>query len=143
VADQPGERPSQALARKLGLKAGTRVAIVDAPGPPDPVAAVLDELPGVDTDLGGGGLDVVLLFVTGRDRLLARFAELAAALQPAGGLWIAWPKRSAKVPTDLDFATVQQVGLDAGLVDNKSCAVSEIWSGLRFVVRLADRPARS
>jgi hypothetical protein len=116
------------------------VAILDAPGPPDPVAEVLEELPGVATDLAEGGLDVVLLFVTEHARLLERFEELAAALQPAGGLWIAWPKRAANVPTDVDFAGVHQVGLDAGLVDNKSCAISEIWSGLRFVVRLADRP---
>jgi hypothetical protein len=60
---------------------------------------------------------------------------------PAEGLWVAWPKKASKLETDLDFATVQQIGLDAGLVDNKSCAIDDEWQALRFVYRLEDRPS--
>jgi hypothetical protein len=62
-------------------------------------------------------------------------------MAPADGLWIAWPKKAAKIETDLDFDAVQRVGLDAGLVDNKSCAIDEDWQAVRFVYRLADRPS--
>ena len=62
------------------------------------------------------------------------------ALEPDGGLWIAWPKKTSGVATDLVFEAVQRIGLDAGLVDNKVCAIDDTWSGLRFVHRLADRP---
>jgi hypothetical protein len=101
-------------------------------------------LPGLRADgPDEGGLDVIVLFSTAREHLEGRFGPLAAALAPAGGLWVAYPKKAAKVPTDLDFGVVQGIGLDAGLVDNKSCAVSHIWSGVRFVIRLADRPGRA
>jgi hypothetical protein len=140
MADEAG-RP---LAAKLGIKETSRVALVDPPEPADPVRGVLDAFPGIRVDdPAEGSLDVVVWFVTSLDRLLERFGPLAAALAPAGGLWVAWPKKSAAVPTDLDFASVQRVGLDAGLVDNKSCSVSETWTGLRFVIRLADRPGRT
>jgi hypothetical protein len=86
-------------------------------------------------------LDVVLFFVTRRAELERRFSALARALEPAGGLWIAWPKKTAGVATDLSENVVREVGLDNGLVDNKVCAVDDVWSGLRFVYRLADRPA--
>ena len=71
--------------------------------------------------------------------LEARFGALAAAMQPAGGLWIGWPKKAAKMDTDLAFDVVQRIGLDAGLVDNKVCAIDDTYSGLRFVVRLENR----
>jgi hypothetical protein len=86
-----------------------------------------------------GMQDVVLFFVTRRNELERRFKSLAHAIEPAGGLWIAWPKRTANVATDLTENTVREVGLHNGLVDNKVCAVDDIWSGLRFVYRLADR----
>lgn len=89
-----------------------------------------------------GPLDVVVLFVTRRAELKRRFAGLAAALDPAGRLWAAWPKKAAKVATDLTFDVVQQVGLDAGLVDNKSAAIDDVFQGLQFVYRLEDRPMR-
>ena len=85
-------------------------------------------------------MDVVLLFVTQERDLRTRFAKLAAALEPAGRLWVAWPKKASGVPTDLDFDTVQRIGLDAGLVDNKSASVTEAFQGLQFVYRLKDRP---
>jgi hypothetical protein len=86
------------------------------------------------------GAAVTVFFTASRAELEARFAALKATLAPADGLWIAWPKKASKIETDLDFAAVQQIGLDAGLVDNKSCAVDDDWQAVRFVYRLADRP---
>ena len=87
------------------------------------------------------GAGVVVLFTTSQAELERRFDGLKATLDPADGLWIAWPKKAAKIETDLTFDTVQRIGLDAGLVDNKSCAIDERWQALRFVYRLEDRPA--
>jgi len=86
------------------------------------------------------GAEVVVFFTTSRAELERRFPALKQALAPADGLWIAWPKKAAKIETDLDFAAVQQIGLAAGLVDNKSAAVDEEWQAVRFVYRLEDRP---
>ena len=85
------------------------------------------------------GAEVVVLFTTRRAELLERLPKLKATLAPADGLWIAWPKKASKLATDLDFAAVQEAGLAAGLVDNKSCAIDGDWQALRFVFRLADR----
>jgi hypothetical protein len=85
------------------------------------------------------GADVVVLFTTSRAELERRFGALKATLAPADGLWIAWPKKASKIETDLDFAAVQEVGLAAGLVDNKSAAIDGDWQAVRFVYRLADR----
>ena len=85
------------------------------------------------------GVDVVVLFTTSRAELERRFAALKETLGPADGLWIAWPKKASRIDTDLDFDTVQRIGLDAGLVDNKSCAIDDDWQALRFVYRVADR----
>ena len=85
------------------------------------------------------GADVVVYFTTSRAELERRFDALKATLDAADGLWIAWPKKASKLETDLDFDAVQQAGLDAGLVDNKSCAIDDEWQALRFVYRLTDR----
>jgi hypothetical protein len=85
------------------------------------------------------GVSVLVFFSTSRDELARRFAGLKATLAPADGLWVAWPKKAAKIETDLDFDAVQRIGLDAGLVDNKSAAIDERWQALRFVYRLEDR----
>ena len=85
------------------------------------------------------GTEVVVLFTTTRAELEQRFAALKATLAPADGLWIAWPKKASKLDTDLTFEAVQELGLAAGLVDNKSCAIDADWQALRFVYRLADR----
>jgi hypothetical protein len=82
---------------------------------------------------------VVLFFVTRRAELARRFPSFVRALETDGGLWVAWPKKTSGVATDLAFDAVQEVGLDAGLVDNKVCAIDATWSGLRFVRRVADR----
>ena len=86
------------------------------------------------------GTNVVVWFTTSRDELERRFDALKTTLDPADGLWIAWPKKASKLETDLDFDSVQQTGLAHGLVDNKSCSIDERWQALRFVYRLADRP---
>jgi hypothetical protein len=86
------------------------------------------------------GAEVVVLFTTSRAELERRFATLKATLAPADALWVAWPKKASRIETDLDFAAVQETGLAAGLVDNKSAAIDDAWQAVRFVYRLADRP---
>ena len=86
------------------------------------------------------GAGVVVFFTTTRADLERRFAALRDTLDPAEGLWIAWPKKASKLETDLDFGAVQRIGLDAGLVDNKSAAIDADWQAVRFVYRLEDRP---
>jgi hypothetical protein len=126
------------LPRKLGIKEGSRLAVI---GAPDGFDATLRELPeGVTVKTTARGrLDVVVCFLTARSALERRFDALTRAVYPDGGLWIAWPKRSSGVPTDLTEDVVREVALDHGLVDNKVCAIDETWSGLRLVHRLADR----
>jgi hypothetical protein len=87
------------------------------------------------------GAEVVVFFTTRRSELEQRFAGLKKTLGPADGLWIAWPKKASKLETDLDFAAVQEIGLAAGLVDNKSAAIDDDWQALRFVYRRVDRPS--
>jgi hypothetical protein len=130
------------LPRKLGIREGSRVLLVAAPAG---IPAALGELPaGVElVPAGAADLDVAVLFAGGEAALRTQFADLARALAPAGGLWVAWPKRSSGVATDLDENVVRAVGLEAGLVDNKVCAIDATWSGLRFVRRLLDRPPRA
>lgn len=86
------------------------------------------------------GVEVTVLFTTTRAELERRFDTLKATMEPADGLWVAWPKKAAKIETDLDFETVQRVGLEAGLVDNKSAAIDAEWQAVRFVYRREDRP---
>jgi hypothetical protein len=130
------------LAAKLGIREGHRVALLHAP---DGFDAGLAPLPAGVRILHrlAPDLDVAVLFVTRRPELERRFAEVAAALTPAGGLWVAWPKRASKVPTDVTEDVLREVGLPQGLVDNKVCAVNEVWSGLRFVWRRENRAARA
>jgi len=85
------------------------------------------------------GIGVVIMFTTSRSELERRFEALKATLAPADGLWIAWPKRSVGIENDLSFEAVQEIGLAAGLVDNKSASIDESWQALRFVYRLSDR----
>jgi hypothetical protein len=85
------------------------------------------------------GVEVLVLFTTRREELERRFPALKATMAPADGLWVAWPKKAAKLETDLDFEAVQQAGLSNGLVDNKSATIDETWQALRFVYRTEDR----
>jgi hypothetical protein len=129
------------LPRKLGIKPGTRLGLVRAPAD---FAATLGELPpGVAARAVGRGrdpFDVIVCFARTVRELARELPALPARLDPAGGLWIGWPKKSSRVATDLTEGQVRSSGLALGLVDNKVCAIDEVWSGLRFVVRLADRP---
>ncbi len=129
------------LPQKLGIKPGTALCVI---GAPTGFARALGELPpgAAIASRAEPPLAFVLLFARSRAVLAQRFAEQAAGLAPDGMLWVAWPKKAAKVDTDLDENAVREVGLAAGLVDNKVCAIDATWSGLRFVVRLADRASR-
>ena len=131
-----------ALTQKLGIKPGARVALVRAP---EGFEGALDPMPDGARlrHQARGQHDVVLFFATRLAELERRFDTLARATCYAGGLWIAWPKRTAGVATDLRESIVREVGLAHGLVDNKVCAVDDTWSGLRFVYRVKDRPARN
>lgn len=126
------------LARKLGFKPAARASLVDAP---DGIEALLEPLPEGVEWLGARAreLDLVVFFVTRAAQLERRFDPLAARLVSTGALWIGWPKRSSGVETDLTEDVVRECGLAHGLVDNKVCAISDVWSGLRFVRRLRDR----
>jgi hypothetical protein len=127
------------LPKKLGIREGSQVFLA---GAPEGFDAVLGSLPTGVRRLGraGSAMDVVVLFVTREGDLRSRFAKLAGGLEPAGRLWVAWPKKASGLPTDLDFDIVQRIGLDAGLVDNKSASVTEAFQGVQFVYRLKDRP---
>jgi hypothetical protein len=127
------------LARKLGIKEGSRVALLGAPEGFDDDVAPLPDGVHVLRRLAPR-LDVAVLFVTERRDLEKRFPAVAASITPAGGLWVAWPKRASRVATDLTEDVLREVGLPQGLVDNKVCAVTDVWSGLRFVWRLENRP---
>jgi hypothetical protein len=121
---------------------GARVALVRAP---DGFEETLEPLPdGVRLRTQARGTqDVVVFFATRRSELERRFNGLALSIAPHGGLWIAWPKRTSNVATDLREGAVRDVGLAHGLVDNKVCAVDDCWSGLRFVYRVKDRPSKN
>jgi hypothetical protein len=129
------------LAGKLGIKPDARVGLVSPPGDID---ELLGELPpGVEVRHRLiGTFDVIVAFCTRRRELERGLGRWRDALADDGGLWLAWPKQASGVATDLGDAEVRRLGLAAGLVDNKVCAIDATWSGLRFVYRRADRPAR-
>lgn len=127
------------LAKKLGIREGHRVAF---PSAPDGFARLLGELPEGVTVRSRlrGPLDVIVFFTKSRAELERRLPVLRRAMDPAAGLWIAWPKRSSGVETDMTEDVARVLGLANRLVDNKVAAIDETWSGLRLVIRLADRP---
>jgi hypothetical protein len=127
------------LPKKLGIKENHRVAIINSPAEFGLAAGELPAGVKIATRRTTGPLDVVLYFTKSRTELRKQFGKLASALSPAGGLWIAWPKKASGIPTDLSEDSIREIGLSAGLVDNKVCAIDEVWSGLRFVLRLKDR----
>jgi hypothetical protein len=122
------------LPQKLGIKELHKIAIIGSPRGFD-----LGTLPAgvtVQRSLAGKApIDVLVVFVTKRSQLVAQIAACRPRMQPAAGLWIAWPKRASGVATDVTEDTVREVALPTGLVDNKVCAIDEIWSGLRLVIR--------
>jgi hypothetical protein len=126
------------LPRKLGIKPGHRVLALNAP---DGFGATLGELPGgvAVRATARGKADVIVSFHDRRAELAKRMPKLRELMEPAAGLWIAWPKRASKLPTDLTEDVVRELALANTLVDNKVCAIDETWSGLRLVIRLRDR----
>lgn len=129
------------LAQKLGIKDDCRLGLCQAPAG---FARLLEPLPpGVTTVNGSrakGPFQVIVAFTKSEAALCKDLPLLREKLDPSGGLWVAWPKRASKLATDVSEDVVRRVGLANGLVDNKVCAIDEVWSGLRLVVRLADRP---
>jgi hypothetical protein len=126
---------STPLPKKLGIKPGHKLLLLSAPD-----GFELDLPEGVTVGRAARGkADVIVSFHTGRADLARRMPKLRATMQPACGLWIAWPKRASKVPTDLTEDVVRELALANALVDNKVAALDERWSGLRLVIRLKDR----
>jgi hypothetical protein len=126
------------LPEKLGIKPGFRAYLVNVP--PEVGSELSSELaactiaPNLKIPV-----DFAMLFATSRKQLTREYRRVARALAPAGMLWVGWPKKLSRVPSDLDENRVREIGLAEGLVDVKVCAISEIWSGLKFVRRLKDR----
>lgn len=126
------------LPTKLGIREGSRVVVLRAPDGFDDLLSPLPDGVRVARRLGSGA-DVIVAFVTRREALERDLARLRGGMHDAGGLWIAWPKRASGVATDVTEDVVREIALAAGLVDNKVCAIDAVWSGLRVVVRVADR----
>ncbi len=136
----PSARPAgysgTPLSRKLGIKAGHAIALIDAPpGFASTLAPLPDPVTVLDGLAGDMPLDVIVCFVVWRAELAAQLYALRARMAPACGLWVAWPKRAAKIPTDMTENVVREIALPTGLVDNKVCAIDQVWSGLRLVIR--------
>ena len=126
------------LPKKLGIKDGLRLSLIDAPR--EVVAELKSSLDNCKLARNAKApLDFAMLFTKSTASLKKEFTQLAKNLAPAGMLWISWPKKTSGVPTDLNENLVREIGLAAGLVDVKVCAVTEVWSGLKFVRRLKDR----
>lgn len=129
------------LPKKLGIKEGAKVVILHAP---EDFAELLRPMPNAVTlspRLNSKGFNDVIVFFSKKASTIRReLPRLKERVSPAGGIWIAWPKRTSGVPTDLTEDVVREAALAIGLVDNKVCAIDETWSGLRLVIRLKDRP---
>ncbi|MBV8053584.1 MAG: DUF3052 family protein [Acidobacteriaceae bacterium] len=126
------------LPKKLGIKDAFRVAFIGLP--PDVKSELKDALGRCEAAKDDeGSLDFAMIFVKSAADLEKSFAQFAKRLMPAGMLWVCWPKKSSGVVSDLTEDEVRKIGLAAGLVDVKVCAVNEVWSGLKFVIRLKDR----
>jgi hypothetical protein len=125
------------LPKKLGIKPGFRVHLANAPA--DVCAELSDALAECSILKKAEALDFAMLFTQSRTQLTKEFSRLAKLLAPAGMLWVSWPKKSSGVATDVDEHGVREIGLEAGLVDVKVCAVTDVWSGLKFVRRVKDR----
>jgi hypothetical protein len=126
------------LPQKLGIKPGFRFLLLDAP--PEVRGELAASLDACEPAAGGKqALDFAMVFTRSEAHLRRQFLRVAKPLAPAGMIWVSWPKKSSGVASDLDENRVREIGLAAGLVDVKVCAVTEIWSGLKFVRRLKDR----
>ena len=126
------------LIKKLGIKAGFRLMFINTPSNYDEVLGELPDDVEIKAELENS-LNFIQFFTKERTELEAQFPILMAALSKSGMLWVSWPKKASKVPTDLNEDVIRGIGLDNGLVDVKVCAVDKIWSGLKFVYRVKDR----
>lgn len=126
------------LAQKLGIKAGFEVWTVDAP---DGFVDLLEPLPDGATVTAATRpeVDMAIVFATTRTEMENRFVAAMRRVGPDGAIWVAWPKRSSGVPTNLSGDVMRELFLPTGMVDNKVCAMDSTWSGLRFVVRKENR----
>jgi hypothetical protein len=125
------------LPKKLGIKPKLRVWLANAPA--DVRAELRGALAECEVVKQENALDFAMIFTKSRAELAREFSRMAKLLAPAGMLWVSWPKKSSGVAADLDENVVREIGLKAGLVDVKVCAVTEVWSGLKFVRRVKDR----
>jgi len=143
VAEGHKDYSDTPLWKKLGIRQGSRVVLVAAPQGFDDLLHRQAPLP-PEVDFltrATRGIDVAVLFTTDRRVLVRRFGPLQRALDPTGRLWVAWPKKASGVETDLTFTIVQEHGLAAGLVDNKTASITDVFQGCQFVMRLRDRPS--
>jgi hypothetical protein len=125
------------LPKKLGIKPGFRVQLANAPA--EVRSELRDSLAECAVAKATEPLEFAMLFTRSRAELTKEFSRIAKRLAPAGMVWVSWPKQSSGVATDLNGNSVREIGLAAGLVDVKVCAVTEVWSGLKFVRRVKDR----
>jgi hypothetical protein len=127
------------LAKKLGIREGSNVALVGVP--PEVMAELQAELSSCRIATNGHGpFDFIFLFANSQAEFRPLFRRMSNALASAGMLWVSWPKKASGVPTDLTEDVIRQIGLKSGLVDVKVCAVTDVWSGLKFVIPLKNRP---
>jgi hypothetical protein len=139
-AARRGDYSGTPLPRKLGIGDDDEVALIGAPDSFYDVLGALPEIAALHTDLADvARYDVIVCFVTERAELEAELPRLRSVMAPACGLWIAWPKRASRVPTDMSDDVVREVALPTGLVDNKVCAIDQTWTALRLVIRRANR----
>lgn len=132
MSADPNDRRSTPLPKKLGIKPGSRVLLLNAPD-----GFALEDVPVVRR--AQGLADVILSFHSERGDLQRRMPVLRARMRQDARLWIAWPKRASKLPTDLTEDVVRELALENRLVDNKVAAIDEVWSGLQLVIRVKDR----
>ncbi len=130
------------LAKKLGIDVGSRIYLSDAPKNYLTLVAPLPEGIRVVRKIDGE-TDIVHIFSTERAHLAAALRATLKRIKPDGTIWVSWPKKSSKVSTDITENTIREVALPIGLVDIKVCAVDEVWSGLKLVVRRENRRSRS
>lgn len=130
------------LARKLGIQPGGRIFVVGAPGDYLKLIAPVPEgvrlVPELDEET-----DLIHFFTTGRERLAESLQLALARMRPDGTIWVSWPKKSSRVPTDITEDVIREVALPLGLVDVKVCAVDDVWSGLKLVVRKENRKSKA